>query len=381
MLGFKNSNIYIEGVGIKKSSLKIENGKFVSFNDDDSFEELDDKYIIVPGFIDEHIHGANGSDAMDATLESLTNIAKSITQDGVTSFLATTMTMENEQISKALINIANYQNKDDGANLLGVHLEGPFISQKYCGAQDPINIIKPTSNKIREYQDLAANKIKIITLAPEETTNDIYLTAKELGIILSAGHTNASSNDIKNAIKWGLTMTTHTYNAMKGIHHREIGTTGAALLNDELACELICDLHHVSEDAIKLLYKNKPKDKLILITDSMEARFLNDGFYKLGGQDVKVENGTARLQDGTLAGSILHMNEAIKNLKKVCNLSFEEAIDKATINPAKNLNIDSYKGSIAIGKDADFVIIDKNFNVYATFVKGKEVYRKNFINE
>lgn len=376
MFGFKNSNIYIEGIGIIKSSLKIENGKFVSFNHNDSFEELDDKYIIVPGFIDEHIHGANGSDTMDATIDSLANIAKSITQDGVTSFLATTMTMPNDNINNALVNIANYQNNNDKANLIGVHLEGPFISPKYCGAQDPSNIIKSTSNKIREYQTFAKNKIKIITLAPEETTNDVYSTAKDFGIIISAGHTNASSSDIKNAMNYGLSMTTHTYNAMKGIHHREIGTVGAALLNDELACELICDLHHVSADAIRLLYKAKPKDKLILITDSMEARFLNDGFYKLGGQDVKVENGTARLKDGTLAGSILHMNDAIRNIKEVCNISLAEAIDMATINPAKNLKIDDKKGSIALGKDADFVIIDKDINVYATFVGGKEVYRK-----
>ena len=138
---------------------------------------------------------------------------------------------------------------------------------------------------------------------------------------------------------------------------------------------MICDLHHVSKDAIRLLNKSKPKDKLILITDSMEARFLEDGMYKLGGQDVKVENGTARLLDGTLAGSILHMNDAIKNFQNVCKTPLEEAIDKATINPARNLKIDAYKGSIALNKVADFVIIDKDLNVYATFVNGKLVYK------
>ena len=163
---------------------------------------------------------------------------------------------------------------------------------------------------------------------------------------------------------------------MRGIHQREIGTVGAALLYDNLASELICDLHHVSEDSIRLHYKSKPIDKLILITDSMEARFLKDGMYKLGGQDVKVENGTARFLDGTLAGSILHMNDAIKNFKNTCKTSLEEAIDKATINPAKNLNIDAYKGSIALNKDADFVIIDKDLNVYATFINGKLVFKR-----
>lgn len=374
MFGFKNSNIYVEGQGIIKTNLKIENGKFTSFEKEDNFVELEDKYIIVPGFIDEHIHGANGSDTMDATNEALHNIASSLTKDGVTSFLATTMTMDEEHINNVLVNIANYKASDNEAILLGIHLEGPFISPKYCGAQDPSKIIKATPSLIKKYQELANNKIKIITLAPEEN-EDIYEVMKELNIIASAGHTNATCEDIKKAIDKGLSMTTHTYNAMKGIHHREIGTVGAALLYDELACEVICDLHHVSEDAIRLLYKSKPIDKLILITDSMEARFLKDGMYKLGGQDVKVENGTARLLDGTLAGSILHMNDAIKNFQNVCKTSLEEAIDKATINPARNLNIEAYKGSIALNKDADFVIVDKDLNVYATFVNGKLVYR------
>ena len=376
MFGFKNSNIYVEGQGIIKTNLKIENGKFTSFEKEDNFVELEDKYIIAPGFIDEHIHGANGSDTMDATYEALHNIASSLTKDGVTSFLATTMTMEEDKIISALNEIGKFERNENDANLIGVHLEGPFISAKYCGAQDPSKIIKATPEKIKEYHNASNNKIKIITLAPEECEDNVYQTMKELNIVASAGHTNASANDIKNATKHGLTMTTHTYNAMRGIHHREIGTVGAALLYDNLACEIICDLHHVSEDAIRLLYKSKPIDKLILITDSMEARFLKDGMYKLGGQDVKVENGTARLLDGTLAGSILHMNDAIKNFKNVCKTSLEEAIDKATINPARNLNIEAYKGSIALNKDADFVIIDKDLNVYATFINGKLVYKR-----
>jgi len=376
MFGFKNSNIYIEGLGIVKSSLKIKNGKFASFEEEKDFIELDDKYIIVPGFIDEHFHGANGSDFMSNKPEDLSNIASSIIKDGVTSFLATTMTMEEEYICNALKNIGEYKSKKNEAELLGIHLEGPFISTKYCGAQDPKYIVKANVDQINKYQKLSNNKIKIITLAPEETSDDVIQYATKNNIIVSAGHTNATSSEIENAYNKGLSMTTHTYNAMRGLHHREIGTVGAALLNDGIACELIVDLHHVSENAIKLLYKSKPNDKLILITDSMEARFLENGNYQLGGQDVIVENGTARLKDGTLAGSILHMNDAIRNIKKVCNLSLEEAIDKATINPAKNLKIEKKKGSIALDKDADFVIIDKDLNVYATYVNGKEVYRK-----
>ena len=374
MFGFKNSYIYIEGKGIVKSSLKIENGKFISFDHEDNFEELDDNYIIVPGFIDEHIHGSNGSDSMNDTKLSLDNISNSLIKEGVTSFLATTMTMPKQDILNALRNIGNYSN-ENGASLLGIHLEGPFISSSFCGAQNPINIIKPTKELLLEYIKESNNKIKIITISPENTDDEIYKILLDNNVVISAGHTNATCKDIKHALDLGLSMTTHTYNAMKGIHHREIGTVGAALLYDELACELICDLHHVSDDAIRLLYKSKPKDKLILITDSMEAKFLEDGEYSLGGQPVFVKDGTARLENNTLAGSILHMNDAVRNLMNVCNLSLEEAIDKATINPAMNLKIDKNKGSINIGKDADFTIIDKNLNIYRTYVNGKLVYK------
>ena len=376
MFGFKNSNIYIEGKGIIKSNLQIKDKKFFSFDYLEELDELDDKYIIVPGFIDEHIHGSNNSDTMDATKTALDNISTSIIKEGVTSFLATTMTMKKEKILSSLENIANYNN-ENGANLLGIHLEGPFISTNFSGAQNKDEIIKPTKELLKEYINKSKNKIKIVTLAPENCNEEIYQILKDNNIVISAGHTNATAKEIKDAINHGLSLTTHTYNAMKGIHHREIGTVGAALLYDELASELICDLHHVSEDAIRLLYKNKPKDKLILITDSMEAKFLNDGNYSLGGRPVIVKNGTARLENDTLAGSILHMNDAIRNLMKVCNTTLEEAIDKATINPAINLKIANNKGSINIGKDADFVIIDKDLNIYRTYVNGKLIYKKD----
>ena len=376
MFGFKNSNIYVEGKGIIKTNLQIKDNKFSSFDYSDDFEKLDDKYIIVPGFIDEHIHGSNNSDTMDSSKEALDNISSSIVKEGVTSFLATTMTMSNDNIINALENIANYNNAS-GANLLGIHLEGPFISPSFSGAQNKDEIKKPTKKLILEYINKSNSKIRILTLAPENCDKEIYQILKDNNIVISAGHTNANVKEIKEAINYGLSLTTHTYNAMKGIHHREIGTVGAALLYDELASEVICDLHHVSEEAIQLLYKNKPKDKLILVTDSMEAKFLCEGNYSLGGQPVIVKNGTARLTNDTLAGSILHMNDAIRNLKNVCNLTLEESIDKATINPAMNLKIANSKGSINIGKDADFVIIDKELNIYRTYVNGKLVYKKD----
>ena len=179
-----------------------------------------------------------------------------------------------------------------------------------------------------------------------------------------------------NAINNGFTTSTHTYNAMKGIHHREIGTLGAVMLDDRVKCELIADLHHVSAGAIRLLYKAKGKDGNLLITDSMEAKGLPDGMYQLGGNPVVVKEGTARLENGTLAGSILHLNEGVRNVKNVLGLTLEDAIDLATINPARNMGLDKEIGSIKVGKRADFAIIDSNVNVYKTIRDGKIIYSK-----
>lgn len=376
MFGFKNANVYVEGHGIIKTNLQVENGKFSSFDYAENLQNLDEDLIIVPGFIDEHIHGANGSDAMYATRNDLENIAKSITRDGVTSFLFTTMTMDEKHILSALACIKEYIAKPkEYANALGIHLEGPFISAKFCGAQDPQNIIKPSIEVLDMYLKESGNNIRIITFAYEESEKGFVPYLLNHNIIPSIGHSNCTSSLLKEGINEGIKVSTHTYNAMRGIHHRDVGIVGEVMLDDRLNAELIADLHHVSEDAIRLLYKCKGKDRIILITDSMEARFLDDGKYSLGGQDVYVKDGTARLKDGTLAGSILHMNDAIKNIKEVLDISLEDAIDMATINPARNLGIDKQKGSITLGKDADFAIVDKNMKVYATYVGGKEVYK------
>ncbi len=375
MLSFKDSNIYIEGQGIVRSDLVMNEGKFTSFNAKEGITLLN-HLLIVPGFIDEHMHGANGSDVMDANLNSIHNIATSICKDGVTSFLPTTMTMEKEKIILALKTIEEFKkNQKEGASILGVHLEGPFISKDYKGAQDEKFIEKPTIKAIKEYLDSVPNLIKIITLAYEECDEDVVPYLVNQGIIVSIGHSGCSNDLLKKGFNQGISLSTHTFNAMKGIHHRDIGIPGCVMLHDNVNAELICDLYHVSADAITLLYKMKGKDHLILITDSMEARFLNDGLYHLGGQEVYVKNHTARLKDNTLAGSILNMNQALANVKKTLGINLTSAIDMGSINPARNLKIDQQKGSIALGKDADFVIIDENFNVYATFVNGKLAYQ------
>lgn len=383
MKGFKNVKAYLIGKGIVTTNIGIENGIIAYVGEDSS--KITDAYeykqgaVIVPGFIDEHIHGAAGSDAMDGTVKDLSVIANAIASEGTTGFLATTMTQSKENISKAMVAVKDYMqsNTDEGAKLLGIHLEGPFISVKHIGAQPLDFVASPDVEVFDEYNQLSGNAIKIVSLAPEvEGADKLVKHLSKKGIIASAGHTDAGYNDVEVAINNGLTNVTHTYNAQKGLHHRDIGVVGSAMLFDQLNCEAICDLVHLSKPAIQLLIKNKPHDKFTLITDSMRAKHLPDGLSELGGQEVIVKNGEARLRNGALAGSILKMNVAIKNLVLSLDVPFTDAIDYATINPAKNLKIHDKVGSIEVGKNADLVMLDGDFEVLLTIRDGKVIYKK-----
>lgn len=379
--GFKNVNVLVEGMGIVKKSIIVENGKIKKIIDDCDCNELvtlDDDKIVVPGFIDQHVHGGNNSDGMYPTLEDAKNISKTIASEGVTSYLITTMTQTKENISKALENAKEFieSYNYEGAKPIGVHLEGPFISKKYKGAQIETCIVPCDVETFKYYQEVSGNNIKQITLAYEENGKELVNYLKDHNVVASLGHTDATCDQALEGVKEGITCFTHTYNAMKPLHHREAGVVGAALLSDSAYCEMICDLIHLNKNAIKVLYKAKGKDKLIAITDGIEAKHLPDGQYQLGGQPVYVKNGEARLIDGTLAGSTLLMNNALRNIKNVLELSMEDTINMATKNPAMNLGVFETKGSIKEGKDADFVVIDNDFNVYMTICEGNIVYNK-----
>ena len=381
--GFKNVNTYIYGKGVIKTNIGINQDKICYIGDDsDCIDELcvvDG--ILVPGFIDEHIHGAGNSDTMDANIESICNISKTLAMEGTTSFIATTMTQSISKIKQVLSNLSKVNNLDlPGAKLIGVHLEGPFISKKYNGAQLDKFIINPDIKIFDELINSLSkdNFIKIVTYAPEldDKTFSFLRYLKSRGIFVGVGHSDATYEIIKNATNKGLSFVTHTFNAQSRFHHREIGVVGSALLLDELYTEIICDLIHSSIPAIKLLIKNKPNDKIILITDSIKAKGINTNISELGGQTVYINNGTATLKDGTIAGSVLKMNEAIKNLVTQVKIPFEDAINYATYNPAKHLNILNSVGSIEVGKKANFTVLNKNFDITLTVVDGKIVYKK-----
>lgn len=376
--GFRNSNIYVEGKGIINTSLKIENGIIESIgNDEEDFITLDSKLIVLPGFIDKHIHGANKSDFMNPTYDDIRNITSAIAYEGTTSCLATTMTQSKENINKSLANIANYiKLNPDGPEVLGIHLEGPFISKKRAGAQPLEYIINPNVEAFDDFQTVSNNNIKQVTLACEENGMGLISHLTKNKVVSSIGHSNSDYYTLIESVKHGASSITHMYNAMSPFHHRDIGVVGGALMDDRLSCELICDLIHVSAPAVKALYKNKGPKGICLITDSIESKYLSDGMYKLGGQDVYVKNNEARLKDGTLAGSTLKMNEGIYNFMKTLDISLEEAVDCATINPAKCLGIEKTKGSISVGKDADLVVVDDKLNVYMTICRGKVIYSR-----
>lgn len=380
MKGFKNVKAYLPEVGVVVTNIGIENGKIAYIGDDSSKidEVIEVSGVVVPGFIDQHIHGAGGSDAMDGTEEALQIISETVAKEGTTGFLATTMTQSPENIEKALKAVKEIREKGEykGAEVLGVHLEGPFICPKHVGAQPLEYVAAPSVEVYERYDAVSGGNIKIVSLAPEQEGGLALVErlAKD-GRVASIGHTASKYEDVEKAVRAGAKNVTHTYNAQTGLHHREVGVVGSAMLFDELNCEVICDTIHVSVPAIKLVIKNKPHGKFTLITDAMRAKGMPDGISELGGQEVFVKNGEARLKDGTLAGSVLKMNVAVKNLVEKVGVSFTDAIDFATRNPAENIGVLEERGTIELGKRADFTVLDDKFEVLMTVVHGKVVYK------
>ncbi|MBM7622129.1 N-acetylglucosamine-6-phosphate deacetylase [Bacillus tianshenii] len=376
---------------MEDSYIKISDGKITEvgtmseYQKNEDFKEvrLPSKLFASPGFIDIHIHGLNGSDVMDASSKAIENMTVTLPQEGTTSFLATTITQDPVEIEAALQNVNQYSKTiANGAELLGIHLEGPFISPKRAGAQPVAHIMEPDKDTFMKWQEISGNLIKVVTLAPEERGGiQLVKHLNETGVIASIGHSDALYPVMEEAIQAGATHVTHFYNGMRGIHHREPGVVGAGLAHEELFVELIADGIHVHPAVIKATYHTKGADRIILITDSMRAKWLEDGEYELGGQKVTVSDNTALLEDGTLAGSLLKMNEALRNMKEFTNCSLPELVQMASSNPARQLNVWDRKGSIHVGKDADIVILDEQLNVHLTICKGVVTYRNEVEKE
>ena len=372
---FKKAKIYVEGKGVITTDLAF-NEKIAEIGDDLSGEEvpLPENAVVVPGFIDEHIHGAAGYDGMDGSADHIAAIAKTLPKEGTTAFLVTTMTQSEQKILGALRAVREYTSvyPREGAEVLGVHLEGPFISAQHVGAQPKDFVLSPSVEAFRAFEKASGGNIKIVTLAPEvEGAGELIKYLKSKGIVASIGHTDATFEEVETAKERGAESITHVFNAQTPLHHRKAGVVGAALSDDDLVCELICDTVHVGVPAMKLLLKSKPHDKIVLITDSMRAKWLRGSVSELGGQTVIVKNGEARLENGSLAGSVLKMNEAVRNMATKVGADLSAAVDFATANPAKSLGVYDERGSIAVGKRADFTVLSEKYDVIMTIINGK----------
>ncbi|WP_066506757.1 N-acetylglucosamine-6-phosphate deacetylase [Abyssisolibacter fermentans] len=374
-----NGKIVLENIVLEDKALLFED-KIVDIVDKNKINPASVDIIdaegcyVSPGFIDIHIHGCGGKDTMDGDKSALEVISKTVITSGVTSFTPATMTMDIETINKALLTIRDCVNKDmGGATILGAYLEGPFISEAYKGAQNAKHITAPEYEIVKDFLDI----LKVIVVAPESDNEFSFIKQVKRSnneIVISIGHSSASFEQAMQAIKMGVSHTTHTFNAMTPLHHRKPGIVGAAFSTD-VTSELIADNIHVHPGLYQLFCDIKGTDNVVLITDSMRAGGLNEGAYELGGQKVIVNSNSARLEDGTLAGSILQMNKAVKNVYQNTNLGICNVVKMASLNPARVLGVDNNKGSIGIGKDADIVIFNDEFKILNTIVDGKTVYR------
>lgn len=331
--------------------------------------------LLVPGFIDIHIHGCSGCDVMDGTPESLTRIADTLAKNGTTSFLPTTVTMSRQATQNAIRNIRSRVGGGTGANILGIHLEGPFINKARKGAQNEKYILEPSVENFRDFVGGDLQGIKRVTLAPE-MGDGIALTKylAENGICVSAGHTCASPETLENSVNAGLRLCTHLFNGMDPLHHRNPGVVGSALLDDDVYAEFIADLVHIDRDVLRLIVKVKGADKCVLITDSLSAACLGDGTFSLGGQTVIVKDGIARIESGSLAGSIIMMKDAVRNMVRTVGTDLVSALKMATVNPAKVIGVDHFKGIIQEGYDADLNLLSADLGADMTMVMGKIVH-------
>ena len=363
----KNFEEYNDNLYINNKKISFQNGEKIKV----------DKRVkyIVPGFIDQHIHGGYGYDIMDNNIENYLQLKNNLPKEGTTGFLATTMTYD-MNIIKEIIEKINEIKDEKGSIIYGIHLEGPYISKEFIGAQNPKYLKKPN---IKEFEGINKTKlIKLVTYAPEEDDNLLftkYLLKNK--IIPSVGHSNAKVFEVNSAINEGLKNFTHFHNASSPHHHRHPGVVTSGLANRNINVELIVDGIHLHPDVVKMVYEIKGFENITLITDAMRAKAMDDGVYDLGGQKVNKIKNEARLEDGTLAGSVLKMNEAIKNMIDFTSCPINEAFLMASFNPAKLLGLKNV-GLIKEDYDFNITMLDENFDVITTYINGEVVFNKEY---
>ncbi len=374
-LVIKNAHVISPDIDLPKACVFVENGKIDKVEGNcggvpEGAEVFDaEGRMLVPGFLDIHTHGANGADTSNASVDEMRTMAEAKTREGVTTFFPTTLTLPHDDLVRIMQGVAGYQADQDWAKAPKVHIEGPFINPDCTGAQNPAFVRNPDAKELLELNAIAP--VGIVSVAIE-MPNGVEFVAqmKEQGIACSAAHTAAKFADFTAAKKAGLKHLTHFCNQMTPLHHREIGMVGAGLVDDEIMIEMICDTIHLVPDMIRLVWKLKPVDQLMLITDSMSASWLPEGKYDLGGLDVFVKGGSARLENGALAGSTVRFYECFKNVIEVTGLPAKEVIKATSWNQAKSLGLEGI-GKIEPGFCADLALLNpETFRPDAVWVDG-----------
>ncbi|MFI3227313.1 MAG: N-acetylglucosamine-6-phosphate deacetylase [Clostridia bacterium] len=376
---FKNAQVLIDNQFVL-CDFSVENGKFSKISEDiNDFSEVIDlsNKKIIPGLIDIHTHGSYGVDFNELTPDSLLKVCSFLNSQGVTSVLPTILTDTEEKTIECLEIIVSAKENLGCDTILGVHLEGPFLSPAYKGAMPEHLLRLPDVKLFEKYIDASHGLVKLTTVSPElEGACEFASEITKKGVVVSLGHSGADQDTVLKFIKSGATNATHLGNAMKQQTQHNLNVSGSVLYTDVYS-EVICDGFHVNPTVIDYFFKVRSHDKMILITDAVMAGGLPDGEYKLGVNDITVVNGDAKLTGKDVrAGSTLLAINAVKNVSKFINLPFEKCVKFMTENPAKSLNVFDKKGSIAVSKDADFVVLDQDLNIEQTYSLGKLVYQK-----
>lgn len=369
------------------SALEIENGiiqQILSKNEipkeKNSNLVFPDGYTITPGLIDIHVHGSHNADCMDSDYQSLNTMSNFFIKHGVTSFYATTLTAKKEDICRSLHAINSHKDSLEGANLLGAHLEGPYLNMDFKGAQSPSHLRAAQKSEFEHWFEIGG--VKLITIAPEiQGSKELIEFGIQHGAEFAIGHSGASFEQVIDAANRGVRQSSHTFNGMGRLDHRQPGTVGGVLLDDRIFAQIIADGIHVHPVLVDLLIRVKGVERTILITDSIRATGISDGNYALGDLEINVQKGIARTSSGSLAGSTLTLDQSIRNTMKFANLNFQSALRMATSVPTEAMRLSGKKGAIQPGADADLTIFDSQYQVAATIVNGKLVFEKKQTKE
>lgn len=337
----------------------------------DDILDGEDAYLI-PGLIDTHFHGCMQADFCDADAESMRTIADYEASQGITSLVPATMSYDEERLMR-ISHCYREWPENESAEYCGIHMEGPFIQMRKAGAQNPAYIQNPNAAMYERLQEASGHAFKIVTMAPELEGSGDFIKAYHEDTALSLGHSDADYDCADAAFGAGMRRLTHCCNAMNGIHHRKPGPIAAAADHQDVWIEMICDGVHLHPAMVRLLFRLFGDERIVLISDSMEACGLADGEYSLGGQQVTVRGREARLADGTLAGSVSNLMDCLRVAVKEMSIPLESAVRCATINPARSVGIDADRGSIAMGKRADLLLLDEELNLKAVYIKGQKI--------